>query len=117
MGQKINPKIFRLGGVYSWNSRWFANNRRYGEFLLEDVKLREYLRKKLKIAGFLEVEIERSINKMKLTIHVSKPGIVIGRGGSGLEDMKKAIVTLKKGDKLEFLIDNKGEIVIKKTKT
>lgn len=91
MGQKINPKIFRLGTVYSWSSRWFANDRRYGEFLLEDVTLRDYLRKKLKIAGFLEVEIERSINKMKLIIHVSKPGIVIGRGGSGLEDLKKSI--------------------------
>lgn len=91
MGQKINPKIFRLGDVYSWTSRWFAEDRRYGEFLLEDAKLREYLARKLKIAGFLEVEIERSINKMKLIIHVSKPGIVIGRGGSGLEDMKKAI--------------------------
>jgi len=91
MGQKINPKIVRLGGVFSWSSRWFANDRRYGEFLLEDAKLREYLQKKLKVAGFLEVEIERSINKMKLIIHVSKPGIVIGRGGSGLEDMKKAI--------------------------
>jgi small subunit ribosomal protein S3 len=91
MGQKINPKIFRLGGVYSWSSRWFSNDRRYGEFLLEDAKLREYLGRKLKMAGFLEVEIERSINKMKLIIHVSKPGIVIGRGGSGLEDMKRAI--------------------------
>ena len=91
MGQKINPKIFRLGNVYTWSSRWFANNRQYGEFLLEDAKLRDFLRKNLKAAGFLEVEIERSINKMKLIIHVSKPGIVIGRGGSGLEDMKKAI--------------------------
>ena len=91
MGQKINPKIFRLGNIYSWGSRWFASGKRYGDFLLEDAKLREYLAKKLKIAGFLEVEIERSINKMKLIIHVSKPGIVIGRGGSGLEDMKKAI--------------------------
>jgi small subunit ribosomal protein S3 len=91
MGQKINPKIFRLGGVFSWSSRWFANNRRYGELLLEDVKLREYLGKNLKSAGFLEVEIERSINKMKLIIHVSKPGMVIGRGGSGLEDMKRSI--------------------------
>jgi len=91
MGQKINPKIFRLGNVYTWNSRWFANNRQYGEFLLEDVKLRDCLRKKLKIAGFLDVDIERSINKMKLIVRVSKPGIVIGRGGSGLEDMKKFI--------------------------
>lgn len=91
MGQKINPKIFRLGEIYGWSSRWFANDRQYGEFLLEDAMLRDYLRKKLKVAGFLEVEIERSINKMKLIIHVSKPGIVIGRGGSGLEDMKKSI--------------------------
>jgi len=91
MGQKINPKIFRLGHVYTWSSRWFAHKRQYKEFLLEDVLLRDYLRKHLKSAGFLEVEIERSINKMKLIIHVSKPGIVIGRGGSGLEELKKSL--------------------------
>lgn len=91
MGQKIHPKAFRLGPQYSWQSRWFADDRGYGETLLEDVKLRTMLQKKLKQAGFLQLEIERSINKMKLIIHVSRPGIVIGRGGSGLEELKKWI--------------------------
>jgi small subunit ribosomal protein S3 len=91
MGQKIHPKGFRLGTTVTWSSRWFADDRRYKELLLEDVKLREFVCKRLKPAGFLEVEIERSINKMKLIIHVSRPGIVIGRGGSGLEELKRAI--------------------------
>jgi len=91
MGQKVHPRAFRLGTVFTWSSRWFADNKRYGEILLEDVKLREILHKKLKSAGILRVDIERSINKMKVIIHVSKPGIVIGRGGSGLEELKKNI--------------------------
>lgn len=91
MGQKVHPKAFRLGTVYTWSSRWFSNDRRYGEILLEDVKLRQFLQKRLKTAGLLQVEIERSINKIKLIIHVSKPGIVIGRAGSGLEELKKVI--------------------------
>lgn len=91
MGQKIHPRGFRLGTIYTWSSRWFSDDRRYGEVLLEDIKLRQFLQKRLKSAGFLQVEIERSINKIKIIIHVSKPGIVIGRGGSGLEELKKTI--------------------------
>lgn len=91
MGQKINPKGFRLGTVFSWSSRWFADRSRYRELLHEDVLLRQVLFARLKSAGLAQIEIERSINKIKLTLHVSKPGIVIGRGGSGLEELKKFI--------------------------
>lgn len=91
MGQKINPKGFRLGTVFTWTSRWFADSKRYKEFLFEDVELRKYIFKRLKTAGIEQVDIERSINKMKITLHVSRPGLVIGRGGSGLEETKKAI--------------------------
>lgn len=91
MGQKIHPKGFRIGPVFSWVSRWFADDKRYKELLLEDVELRKFLSKRLKTAGVEEVEIDRSINKIKLTLHVSRPGMVIGRGGSGLEELKKAI--------------------------
>ena len=90
MGQKINPKILRLGTVYNWDSRWF-NERNYKETLLEDFKLRKALMQKLKFAGVSSVEIERSINSVKLIINVSKPGMVIGRAGTGLEDLKKFV--------------------------
>jgi small subunit ribosomal protein S3 len=91
MGQKINPKGFRVGTVFTWSSRWFAERKRYREFVYEDVKLRRFIEKRLKSAGLEQVDIERSINKMKITLHVSRPGLVIGRGGSGLEESKKAI--------------------------
>lgn len=91
MGQKIHPKGFRIGTVYGWTSRWFADSKRYKEFLFEDVELRKFIFGKLKNAGIEQIDIERSINKMKIIIRVSRPGLVIGRGGSGLEEMKKGI--------------------------
>jgi small subunit ribosomal protein S3 len=89
MGQKIHPRGFRLGPVFTWGSRWFANNKRYKRLLLMDIKLREELFLKLKPAGLSQVDIERSIHKVKVTLHVARPGVVIGRGGSGLEELKK----------------------------
>lgn len=91
MGQKIHPYGFRLGPMYTWTSRWFADDTSYGELLVQDVALREELGKKLKSAGLSQVEIERSINKVKVMLHVSRPGMVIGRGGAGLEEVKKFI--------------------------
>ena len=91
MGQKVHPKGFRIGVVFGWTSRWFADSKRYKEFLFEDVSLRKYIFSKLKNAGLEQVDIERSINKMKIIIRVSRPGLVIGRGGSGLEEMKIAV--------------------------
>ena len=91
MGQKINPKGFRIGTVFTWGSRWFADDKRYKQLLLQDNTLRSLLFVKLKPAGLAHVEIERSINKIKVTLHVSRPGIVIGRGGTGLEEIKKYV--------------------------
>jgi len=93
MGQKVNPKLFRLGPVYNWDSRWF-DDKNYKETLLEDYKVRKALTEKLKNAGVSNVEIERSINSIKIIIYVSKPGMVIGRAGSGLEDLKKYLQEL-----------------------
>src|SRR5258708_3911476 len=93
MGQKINPKVLRLGTIYNWESRWF-NERNYKGTLLEDYKLRKALMEKLKFAGVASIEIERSINSVKLLINVSKPGMVIGRAGTGLEDLKKYVMQL-----------------------
>lgn len=98
MGQKVNPKIFRIGPVYGWTSRWFSSGPDYKKYIAQDIMLRESLTKKLKVAGIAEVGIERSINKIDIILHVSKPGIAIGRGGTGLEDIKKFIAGLLKED-------------------
>ena len=82
MGQKINPHVIRLGGVNNWSSRWF-DEKKYKETLFQDFTLRKMLMDKLKGAGVAKVELERSINSLKIIIYVSRPGIVIGRGGSG----------------------------------
>lgn len=93
MGHKIHPIGFRLGANASWESRWFASDRKYKDFLLEDIKIRELLQKKLRPAGITKIEIERSINKLKTIIYVSRPGVLIGRGGVGLTELKKYLLT------------------------
>ena len=113
MGQKVNPKLLRLGPIYNWSSRWFED-KRYKETLLEDRKIRLALMEKLKNAGISEIEIERSINSLRLTIYVSRPGIVIGRGGSGLEDLKKFIyevLNIKQNVKSAPKIDTRIEAI------
>lgn len=105
MGQKINPKAARLGFLYTWSSRWFANNHQYKDLLLQDIKIRESLMERLKPAGIFQVEIGRSINKIDIILHVSRPGVVIGRGGVGLEELKKFLAGIilpgKKAEKGE----------------
>lgn len=100
MGQKVNPHALRLGAVYNWSSRWF-DQRQYKELLFEDYVLRKKLLDRLRNAGISSVEIERSINSIKVIVHVSKPGMVIGRAGTGLEDLKKFLTAtmqhIKKG--------------------
>jgi len=90
MGQKVNPKVIRMGVIYNWSSRWYDDNK-YKETLLEDFKIRKSLLEKLRPAGISEIEIERSINSLRITAYVSKPGMVIGRGGTGLEELKTFI--------------------------
>lgn len=94
MGQKVNPHGFRIGNLFTWNSRWYAGPKNYRQHLLEDVKVREFLIEKLKSAGVTKVEIERSVKKITIRIHVSRPGVVIGRGGSNLEQLKKDVTKL-----------------------
>lgn len=89
MGHKINPKGFRLGPLFTWDSRWFASSAQYPDLLVEDIAVRDTLLKKLQPAGVTKIEIERSINKINIIIHVVRPGMVIGRGGQGMEDLKK----------------------------
>ncbi len=90
MGQKVNPHVIRLGTTQTWSSRWF-DEKNYKNTVLEDYELRKQLMAKLKMAGIARLDIERSINSMKVILYVSRPGIVIGRGGTGLEDLKKQI--------------------------
>jgi len=90
MGQKVNPHLIRLKTVHDWSSRWFSE-KNYKETVLEDYALRKLLMERLKQAGISEVEIERSINNVRIIVYVARPGIVIGRGGSGIEDLKKSL--------------------------
>lgn len=93
MGQKVNPVAFRLGGVQNWKSRWFTT-KRYQEFLKEDYLIRNFLLAKLIKAGVDRIDIERSANFLEVIIQAARPGLIIGRGGSGIEDLKKAIKSL-----------------------
>jgi len=98
MGQKVNPKGLRIGVVYNWNSRWyFSDKKQYRESLASDVKIREVLMEKLAFASVTQIDIERAINKITLIIYSVKPGMIIGRGGKGLEDIKKYIGKYLKG--------------------
>lgn len=92
MGQKIHPVGFRIGTSAAWQSRWFADPKKYASNLKEDIKIRELLFKKLRPAGITAVEIERASNKLKVIIFVARPGVLIGRGGSGLLDLKKFLL-------------------------
>ena len=94
MGQKVNPVGYRVGRYIPWKSRWFDERGDYKDFLIEDVRLRRMLMEKLKLAGIETVEIERLPKSMVITLFVSRPGVVIGRGGSGIEEIKKATVAL-----------------------
>ncbi len=90
MGQKVNPHGIRLGIVKTWDAKWYAD-KDYAANLHEDIKIRAYLKDSLKIAGVSKIETERSKNRLKLTIHTAKPGMVIGRGGSGIEQIKEGL--------------------------
>lgn len=97
MGQKVHPKGLRLGVNVNWSSRWFfSQKKKYRETLIADISLRKALMKKLGFASVTQIEIERAINKMTLIIYSVKPGMIIGRGGKGLEEIKTFVSTLLK---------------------
>lgn len=97
MGQKVHPHGLRLGTVYNWSSRWFFSDKKaYRDAILEDSRIREELMKKYSYAGVTDVVIERAIKKITVIIYSVKPGMIIGRGGKGLEDVKKIIVSYLK---------------------
>ena len=90
MGQKINPHGLRVGVIKDWDSKWFAD-KDFADQLLEDHKIRKYTKKKLYSSGISRIEIERAANRIRLTVNTGKPGMVIGRGGSGVEELKKEL--------------------------
>jgi len=91
MGQKIHPFGFRVGISKDWKSRWFVDKKDFANNLVEDYKIREFLKEKFSTAGLESIEIERSVNEVNIIVKVSKPGIVIGRGGAGIDAVEKEL--------------------------
>jgi small subunit ribosomal protein S3 len=90
VGQKVSPIGFRIGIIRDWDARWFAS-KNYKELLHEDLAIRDYVKKKLESASLSRIEIERAANNLRINIHTAKPGMVIGRGGAGVEDLRKQL--------------------------
>ncbi|MFH0828607.1 MAG: 30S ribosomal protein S3 [Candidatus Kerfeldbacteria bacterium] len=93
MGQKVHPTAFRLGVNKPWNSKWFSRQN-YSGLLREDIEIRKHLRTKLQESGLSAIDIERSMNGVSITVHTSRPGMVIGRGGSGVEQLKRELTRI-----------------------
>ena len=94
MGQKINPVGLRLGINRGWDSTWFAKKKDFGKYLIEDFKIREYIKKNITNSGVSEIVIERSSKKCNVSIHTSRPGFVIGKKGADIEKIKKNIAKI-----------------------
>ena len=90
MGQKVHPKGLRVGVIRKWDSTWYAKKSQFGDLLVADYKIREFLKKKLYNTGISRIDIERQ-EKVKITINTAKPGLVIGKGGAGVEELKKEL--------------------------
>lgn len=96
MGQKINPHGLRVGVIKDWDSRWYANKSTFGDTLVEDYNVRNFIKKKLYAAGVPQIVIERFADKVKIHIYCAKPGIVIGRGGTEIEKLRVAVEAMMK---------------------
>lgn len=103
MGHKVNPTSFRIKITDTWKSRWFARGRKFSQTLEEDSKIREFVLKKFPKAGIIRVDIERPSREINVIVHSTRPGMIIGKGGVGIEEMKK---------KLKSLLRQKAEIKI-----
>ncbi len=108
MGQKVHPHGLRVGVIKDWDSRWFAKDNAFGDILVEDYKLRKFLKKSLYLAGVPRIEIERSANKVKINIHCAKPGMVIGKGGAGIDKLRaqcEELINKGKSEKVSVAIN------------
>ncbi|QIL50223.1 30S ribosomal protein S3 [Weissella coleopterorum] len=105
MGQKINPTGFRVGIIRDWDAKWYANKKDYANVLLEDMKLRKYIETKLAEASVSRIEIERTANRVNISIHTAKPGMVIGKGGSEVDALRNELSRLvTKGERVHINI-------------
>ena len=91
MGQKVNPHGLRVGIIKDWDSVWYADKKNYADFLIEDNKMRTYIKKKLYNSNVSKVNIERTNERVKITIHTSKPGIIIGRNGASIQELSNEL--------------------------
>ncbi len=91
MGQKVNPHGLRIGIIKDWDTKWYANDKNFSSYLVEDVKVRKFIKKKLYISGVSRIEIDRAANKVKINVNTAKPGLVIGKGGQGIEELRKEV--------------------------
>ena len=96
MGQKVNPHGLRVGVIKDWDSRWFANKNTFGDTLVEDYKVREYIKKSLFASGVARTEIERDAVRVRINIHCAKPGLVIGKGGAEIEKLRSTLESMLK---------------------
>ena len=94
MGQKVNPHGLRIGIIKDWDTKWYANKKNFSDLLLEDVKIRKHIKNKLYLAGISRIEIERFANKVRINVNTAKPGLVIGKGGTGIEELRKELEKL-----------------------
>ena len=94
MGQKVNPHGLRVGIIKDWDSRWFADKKEFGNLLVEDHNIRKLVKKEVALSGVPKVEIERSANRVKVTVFTAKPGMVIGKSGAGVEELRVKIEKL-----------------------
>ena len=91
MGQKVNPHGLRVGVIKDWDSRWYAREDKVGDLIVEDYNIRKYLKSTLYAAGIAKIEIERDNAKVKINIHCSRPGVIIGKGGQDIEKLRLSI--------------------------
>ena len=91
MGQKVHPTGFRVGVIRDWNSKWYADSKHFADYLVEDHKIREYVKKKLYVSGISKIEIERTAKFVKVNVFTAKPGLVIGKGGDFAEKLKEEL--------------------------
>ncbi len=94
MGQKVHPTGVRVGIIKDWKAKWYADSKNFADYLVEDQKIRKFLKKKLYAAGISNIEIERTAKMIKVNVHAAKPGIIIGKGGAGAESLKAELTKL-----------------------
>jgi small subunit ribosomal protein S3 len=97
VGQKVNPHGLRVGVIKGWDAKWYANKKNFADNLVEDNRIRKFVKKELFVAGISKIEIERAAKRVKLNIYTAKPGVIIGKGGSGIESLKNKLTQFVEG--------------------